>query len=90
MIILMMIILYTTTNASVVAILTTMFVYGWFLLFVSDLVDIYLATKNKVFDMKCFNNLFDTDNSDFRGSEEDNMRDNQDAGHTDRPFQSKV
>jgi hypothetical protein len=83
-----MIILYTVTNASAVSILTTIFIYFWFLSFIADLADIYLATKNKAYDLTCFKDLFESDNSGAKSSE-DNEPDN-DNGHTDRPFQSKI
>lgn len=83
-----MIILYTVINASVVSILTTLFIYIWFLSFVADLADIYLAAKNKAYDLSCFKDLFVSDNSAAKSSEENDPEN--DNGHTDRPFQSKI
>jgi hypothetical protein len=46
MVIIFWIILYTTVNAAVVSILTTIFVYAWMLTFVADLADLYFHSRN--------------------------------------------
>lgn len=54
----MLIILYTTTQASVVSIIVTIFIYGWLLTFVADLADLYFLSKNKRLELSCFRQLF--------------------------------
>lgn len=55
----MLIILYTTTNASVVSIIITIFIYAWLLTFVADLADLYFLSKNKRLELSCFRKLFE-------------------------------
>ena len=41
-------------TTAVFSILVTLFIYVWMLLFVADLMDIYLATKNKSLQIMCW------------------------------------
>jgi hypothetical protein len=59
MLIIFWIILYATTNAAVVSILTTFFLYGWMLTFVADLADLYLHSRNRQLEISCFRKLFE-------------------------------
>jgi hypothetical protein len=44
---------YLSTNTSLIAISFTFFIYAFFLLFVSDLANIYLLSKNQIFRFPC-------------------------------------
>ncbi len=68
LIIVFLIILFTTTNASVVSILTTIFVYGWLLTFVADLSDLYFLSKNKYLEISCFKKLFQEEHQQFQST----------------------
>lgn len=55
-----MVILYLSTNVIATTYLLTPMIYLWYLALVVDLVDIYLASKNKILDsswLPCLSDL---------------------------------
>jgi hypothetical protein len=77
------IILYTSSNASVISILTTIFAYGWMLTFVADLADLYFHSRNRYMEVSCFRKLFEEPKESGRSSE---AIIEQEKEGTDRPF----